>query len=174
MSQGSVQQNGSIYCVIFTYNTRIHGYAQSNQPRLIDLLNTIEPDVVRLQNVEVRHLSSESEPISSASVFIPKDKVILAFPLDEPSQGRESTLGSPSTLQREARFATLELGPFTIHGRLYLIPGGDPVRHIRQSAWPFLAVIDAIIASSTPLSRSFQTPFVVINRNWIDAFLETA
>ncbi len=171
----SSQQNTALRCVMFTYNTRMQGYARTSHVRLTDLLNTPEPDFVLLQNVEVLPLGSgESERISAASVLIRKENVIFALPLDETAPPREVSSGGAALLQREARHATLGIGPFTIDGTLHLVPGADLLQHVRESSWPYLAVTDVTVGYRSDTSSRFKAPFVVINRSWIDALMEGA
>ena len=171
----SSQQHAALGCVMFTYNTRMQGYAYTSHARLTDLLNTPEPDFVLLQNVEVLPLGSgESEQISAASVLIRKENIIFALPLDETAPPREVFSDGPLLIQREPRHATLEIGPFTIHGTLSLAPGADLLQHVRESPWPNVAVTDVTVVYRNDYTGAFTAPFVVINRSWIDALIEGA
>ncbi|HLC30133.1 MAG TPA: cyclic nucleotide-binding domain-containing protein [Dehalococcoidia bacterium] len=166
-------QTVSIDCVIYTYNTRMRGQTRSTYERVSDLLNASEPEFLLLQDVTVHPLSSlEDEQLSAASLLIRKSNVILVLqPPDVPRQESHSS-PLPDQATRIPRQATLEAGPFTIKGTLQLLPGHDPLEHVRESQSPFLEVSNATITYTPAPSAHVETPLVLVNRSWVEALLE--
>jgi len=162
----------SIPCKLLSSNTRVTGNAKANYYWVTDLLNASDRDFVLIEDATVRSLAQEvGNELKSRSVLLRKENVIIGVPLEK-SEVEEGAASYGSVSGSVSNKVVVKAGPFVISGVLQLPRSASLLQYLIDAAWVYLPMTDATVTHDAAAFVRFTSPFLVVNRNWVDALLE--
>jgi hypothetical protein len=149
----------------------ISGRVQTNQRRLIDLLNAGALPAIVARDVSMSNAPTHAvaEDTGEGQIAIATDRILFAIPI-EPESGVAVVAADARywLIKKIPALAVLGVGPYEIRGHVHLPPGGaDLLEGFLAAGLDFFAVTDVSVQSLDG-GVSLQERVVVVNRRRVD------
>ena len=158
--------------ILFTAHSRVFGEVRANYYSLAEVLTASDQNYVVVTNAGVRPLTTEvTEELQSASVLLRKEHIILGIPMD-PHDLEVSLASLTDQPERYAQRAVVKAGPLILDGVFSVIRGAKLVDMFLQHPSLYMSMKDVTVSHEEDAFTRFTSPFVVLNREWVDTVLD--
>lgn len=164
-----------IQCEIYTISTRTTGSLNTIHPRFSDALNSADQDFLLLKNTQTASFATSEDGLSaaSASALVRKNSVVLAIPREGHTSREIPPHRQQVYVHKRPVESIIEASPFIIRGTLHMPATVELLQHAHDPFRLYIPVTDAKVNHNSLASISFQTPFLLLNRQFVEVMVET-